>query len=129
MLEVSANNNNSNSSLCSSNLGMASKTLMEEQDRTCMACREGMDNQCMVSHRCNSHTARGTEEWEILPSSLTMDKEAMDRWGEEWGEWEVWEVWEGWVEWEDMVSHNNHKICGKPDIKDLVIPMGGSDLV
>merc|ERR1719320_1823548 len=86
-LEVSANNN-SNSSLCSSNLGMASKTLMEEQDRTCMACKEGMDSQCMVSHRCNSHTARGTEEWEILPSSLTMDKEAMDRWGEE---WEVWE--------------------------------------
>merc|ERR1719244_185050 len=58
---------------------------MEEQVRTCMVCREGMDSKCMVSHRCNSPMARGTEEWEILPSSLTMDKEVMDRWVEVWG--------------------------------------------
>merc|ERR1719435_269111 len=72
---------------------------MEEQDRTYMVCREGMDNKCMVNHRCNSLMARGTEEWEILPSNLTMDKEVMDRWVEVWGAWEVWEVWEGWEEW------------------------------
>merc|ERR1719225_2097224 len=93
---------------------------MEEQVRTCMECREGMDSKCMVSHRCNSPMAQGTEEWEILPSSLTMDKEVMDRWVEVWGAWE---------EWEGMVSHNNHKTCGKPDIKDLEIQTGGSDLV